>query len=110
MVCVAQSAYVHLRTYMHLRTDTHMHMHTRTYAGCDGEQEEWVHIHVAPAPSPPVEETPDLGASRDWKIIFDVYRDEYKRNESALLASVGKDARSSRLRPVLLYISIYKNI
>jgi hypothetical protein len=104
MVCVAQSGSVHLRTYTHLRTDTHMHMHARTYTGCDGEQEEWVHIHVAPAPSPPVEETPDLGASRDWKIIFDVYRDEYKRNESALLASLGKDARSSSLRPVLLYI------
>ena len=60
-----------------------------------------MHIHVAPAPSPPVEESPDLGASRDWKIIFDVYRDEYKRKESALLASFGKDTRSSSLRPVL---------
>jgi len=43
------------------------------------EADEWVHINVAPSPSPPVLDQPNLGASRDWKVIFDVYRDEYKR-------------------------------
>ena len=61
---------------------------------------EWVHINVAPAPAPPVEDTPTQGASRDWKIIFDVYRDEYKRKESSLLSSAARDGSKS-LKPVI---------
>lgn len=60
---------------------------------------EWVHINVAPPPSPPVDDTPTLGASRDWKIIFDVYRDEYKRKEASILSSAARD-NSKSLKPV----------
>ena len=61
---------------------------------------EWVHIDVAPAPSPPVEDTSDIGATRDWKIIFDVYRDEFKRKEVAMLSSAGQQ-QTKVLRPAL---------
>ena len=60
-----------------------------------GSENDWVHINIAPVPSPPVDISGAHGASRDWSVIFDVYREEYNLQIRALQQAARTDGSAA---------------
>eukprot|EP00960_Hanusia_phi_P058217 763815-Hanusia_phi.AAC.3 len=60
-----------------------------------GPESDWVHINIAPVPSPPVEISANHGASRDWMVIFDVYREEYSHQIRSLQQAARADGSTA---------------